>query len=58
MSAFEAALYAKEVGTVLTNPIHMDNPAFPPDFDFIKEMFKKYEVEYEILENDESIEIE
>ena len=55
MSAFEAALYAKEVGTVLTNPIHMDNP---PDFDFIKEMFKKYEVEYEILENDESIEIE
>lgn len=58
MSAFEAALYAKEVGTVLTNPIHMDNPAFPPVFDFIKEMFKKYEVEYEILENDESIEIE
>ena len=58
MSAFEAALYAKEVGAVLTIPIHMDNPAFPPDFDFIKEMFKKYEVEYEILENDESIEIE
>lgn len=58
MSAFEAALYAKEVGAVLTIPIHMDNPAFPLDFDFIKEMFKKYEVEYEILENDESIEIE
>lgn len=58
MSAFEAALYAKEVGAVLTIPIHMDNPVFPPDFDFIKEMFKKYEVEYEILENDESIEIE
>ena len=58
MSAFEAALYAKEVGAVLTITIHMDNPAFPPDFDFIKEMFKKYEVEYEILENDESIEIE
>lgn len=58
MSAFEAALYAKEVGAVLTIPIHMDNPVFPPDFDFIKEMFEKYEVEYEILENDESIEIE
>lgn len=58
MSAFEAALYAKEVEAVLTIPIHMDNPAFPPDFDFIKEMFEKYEVEYEILENDESIEIE
>lgn len=58
MSAFEAALYAKEVGAVLTIPIHMDNPVFPSDFDFIKEMFEKYEVEYEILENDESIEIE
>ena len=58
MSAFEAALYAKEVGAVLTIPIHMDNPAFPPDYNFIKEMFDRYEVEYEILENDETIEIE
>lgn len=58
MSAFEAALYAKEVGAVLTIPIHMDNPTFPPDFEFIEEMFGKYEVEYEILENGESIEIE
>ena len=58
MSAFETALYAKEVGAVLTIPIHMDNPAFPPDFDYIKEMFEKYEVDYEILENDETIEVE
>lgn len=58
MSAFEASLYAKEVGAVLTIPIHMDNPAFPPDFDYIKEMFEKYEVDYEILENDETIEVE
>lgn len=58
MSAFEAALYAKEVGAILALPIHMDNPAFPPDFKFIEEMFDKYEVEYEILENDETIEIE
>ena len=58
MSAFEAALYAREVGATLVIPIHMDNPAFPPNFDFIKEMFEKYEVEYEILENDESIEVE
>jgi len=42
MSAFEASLYAKEVGAVLTIPIHMDNSAFPPDFNFIKEMFEKY----------------
>lgn len=58
MSAFEAALYAKEVGAVLTLPIHMDNPAFPPDFKFIEEMFNKYEVECEILDNDETIEVE
>ncbi len=58
MSAFEAALYAKEVGATLTIPVHMDNPAFPPDFEYIKEMFEKYEVEYEILDNDECIEIE
>lgn len=58
MSAFEAALYAKEVGAVLTLPIHMDNPAFPPDFEYIKKMFEKYKVDYEILENEETIEVE
>ena len=58
MSAFEAALYSKEVGATLTIPIHMDNPAFPPDFKYIEEMFNKYDVEYEILENEESIEVE
>ena len=57
MSAFEAALYSKEVEANLTIPVHMDNPAFPPDFDYIKEMFEKYEVKYKILENDETIEI-
>lgn len=58
MSAFEAALYAKEVGATLVLPIHMDNPMFPPNFDFIKEMFEKYEIEYEILDINETIEIE
>lgn len=36
----------------------MDNPVFPPDLDYIKEMFEKYQVEYEMLDNDESIEVE
>ena len=58
MSAFEASLYSKEVGATLTIPIHMDNPTFPPDYKFIEEMFNKYDVEYEILENEESIEVE
>ena len=26
-----------EVGATLTIPIHMDNPAFPPDYKFIEE---------------------
>ena len=58
MSAFEAALYAKEVGANVTIPVHMDNPAFPPDLNYFKEMFEKYGAEYEIVENDETIEIE
>jgi len=56
MSAFEAALYAKEIGATVTLPIHMDNPAFPPDMEFINKMFQKYEIEYEILDVEETIE--
>lgn len=58
MSAFEASLYSKEVGAILTLPIHMDNPAFPPNHEFIKEMFTKYNIDYEIVDNEETIEIE
>lgn len=58
MSVFEAALYSKEVGAILTIPIHMDNPVFPPNLEFIEEMFEKYDIEYEILDNEESIEVE
>jgi len=57
MSAFEAALYSKEVEAKIVLPIHMDNPMFPPNFEFIEEMFNKYEVDYEILDNEETIEI-
>lgn len=58
MSAFEAALYSKEVGAVVTILVHMDNPAFTHDLDYVDKMFNKFEVEYDILENEESIEIE
>ena len=58
MSAFEAALFSKEVGAKLTIPVHMDNPKFPPDYEYIKKMFEQNEVEYEILENDDTIEVE
>lgn len=58
MSAFEASLYAKEVGAILTLPIHMDNPKFPPNNTFIGEMFHEAQVEYEILNNEETITID
>ena len=58
MSAFEASLYAKEVGANLTILTHMDNPAFPPDFKFIKDMFEKNETKYKLLNVCESIEVE
>ncbi len=58
MGAFEASLFAKETNTKLVIPLHADSPKYPVNFDFVKEMFDKNEVEYEILENDESIEIE
>lgn len=58
MGAFEASLLAKATNAKLVIPLHADNPAYPVNEEFLKEMFEKNEVEYEILENDESIEIE
>ena len=57
MGAFEASLFAKETGAKLVIPLHTDSPKYPVNFDFVKEMFEKNEVEYTILENDESIEV-
>ena len=57
MSAFEASLFAKEAGASLLLPIHMDNPTFPPDFNFIEKMFAKYPVNYKIPVNEETFEI-
>ena len=58
MGPYEAALLAKDTGAKLLIPLHADNPRYPVDFEFAKAIFEKNEVEYEILENDEMIEIE
>lgn len=58
MGAFEAALWAKETEAKLVIPLHADNPKYPVDFEFVKKMFEENEVDYEILENDECIEID
>ena len=57
MSAYEAALLSKEIGAKLVLPIHMDNPAYPTDLNYMKNTFEKLEVPYKVLEIEESIEV-
>lgn len=58
MGAFEVALLAKDTNAKLVIPLHADSPRYPVNFDFVKEIFNNNDIEYEILENDDSIEIE
>lgn len=58
MGAFEASLFAKETNAKLVIPLHSDSPKYPVDFDFVKKTFEQNEIEYEILENDETVEVE
>ena len=58
MGAYEASLVAKDTNAKLIIPLHADSPKYPVDFEYVKEMFEKNDVEYEILEIEDSIEIE
>lgn len=57
MSAFEAALFSKELDAQLVLPIHMDNEKYPTDIKYMKEEFAKFAINYKILEIEETIEI-
>jgi len=57
MSAFEASLFAKELGADLVLPIHMDNEKYPTDIDCMKKNFEKFEINYKVLNTLEEIEI-
>lgn len=57
MSAFEASLFSKELGASLVLPIHMDNEKYPTDVNYMKENFDKFEINYKVLDIEESIEI-
>lgn len=57
MSSYEASLYSKELGAKLVLPIHMDNDAVPTDVDYMKENFEKFEINYRVLDIEETIEI-
>ncbi len=57
MSSYEAGLFARELGANLVLPIHMDNPKYPTNLEYMKENFEQFEINYKVLEIEESIEI-
>lgn len=57
MTAFEASLFAKELGAKLVLPIHMDNEKYPTDINYMKENFAKFDINYKVLEIEETIEV-
>lgn len=57
MTAFEASLFSKELGANLILPIHMDNEKYPTNIAYMKENFDKFEINYKVLDIEESIEI-
>lgn len=57
MSAFEASLFSKELGANLVLPIHMDNEKYPTDIDYMEKNFDKFDINYKVLDIEETIEI-
>lgn len=57
MSSYEASLYAIDLGAKLVLPTHMDNPMYPTDLDYMKKNFDKFNINYKVLEIEESIEV-
>lgn len=57
MSAFEAALFSKELGATLVLPIHMDNEKYPTDVEYMKSVFEKFDINYQVLDIDDTIDI-
>lgn len=57
MTAFEASLLSKELGANLVLPIHMDNEKYPTNINYMKENFDKFQINYKVLNIEESVEI-
>ncbi len=57
MSSYEAALFAKELDAKLVLPIHMDNEKYPTNVEYMKENFAQFEINYKVLEIEETIEV-
>lgn len=57
MSAYEASLYALDLGAKLVIPTHMDNEVYPPDMDYMQKCFNEFNINYQVLDIEEEIEI-
>lgn len=57
MGPYEAALLAKDNGAKTIIPLHADSPRYPVDFEYVKKVFEDNEVQYNILEIEESIDL-
>jgi hypothetical protein len=57
MSSCEAFLFANDLGAKLVLPIHMDNEKYPTNLEYMKENFEKFNINYKVLEMDESLEV-
>jgi L-ascorbate metabolism protein UlaG (beta-lactamase superfamily) len=57
MGAFEASLFSKETGAKLVIPMHYDNKKYPVDLEKVKKEFEKIDLNYKILDLNESFEV-
>lgn len=57
MSSYEASLFAKDLGAKLVLPTHMDNEKYPTDLEYMKKNFKIFDINYKVLEIEESLEV-
>lgn len=57
MSSYEASLFAKDLGAKLVLPTHMDNEKYPTNLEYMKENFEKFDINYKVLEIEESLEV-
>lgn len=57
MSPFEGALFVQELGAKLVLPIHMDNPKYPTDIVYMRDMFDKEGLKYKVLEVGDVVEV-
>lgn len=57
MSSYEASLFSIDLGAKLVLPIHMDNETYPTDLDYMKKNFDKFNINYKVLEIEESLEV-